>query len=372
VGSDELTVTSGIVEAVRSSRLSGIDTSDVFAERLLQVIDEGRRTATYKLALLLALIDASAERCEADGRAPAELTARTIAEHVVALYYPQVRVYLAVDGSPRELRQITLQQSVTMNAVLSLHGAAQDRGASSLAEAMAAVPVDYERCVTRVEENFARYPLRLLQTIGRSDRPFLYDLDGDCVRFRPGAADHLLRLAPLIRPLVELHWTRMVASLNALDLEGEHLRVHLFGSERIAFPVGLRRGLVELQGGRCFYCDAVLGPRTEVDHFLPWSRWPNDAIENLVIADRCNGSKSHYLAGARHVDRWADRFEHRGGALRLIADDARWRSEPARSIGLARSCYAHLAEGTPTWIAVDEFAVDDLLAIRARLERVRA
>lgn len=32
-------------------------TADVVAERLLQVIDEGRRTATYKLAILLALVD---------------------------------------------------------------------------------------------------------------------------------------------------------------------------------------------------------------------------------------------------------------------------------------------------------------------------
>jgi hypothetical protein len=36
------------------------DNTDVFAERLLQRIDEGRRTATYKLALLLALIDSCA------------------------------------------------------------------------------------------------------------------------------------------------------------------------------------------------------------------------------------------------------------------------------------------------------------------------
>jgi hypothetical protein len=38
------------------------DTGDVFAERLLQVIDEGKRTATYKLALLMALIDACCSR----------------------------------------------------------------------------------------------------------------------------------------------------------------------------------------------------------------------------------------------------------------------------------------------------------------------
>jgi hypothetical protein len=236
---------------------------------LLQVIDEGRRTATYKLALVLALIDGCAEQCEADGSAPAILTVHVIAEHVVALYFPQVRLYLAVDGSSLQLRQITMKQSVTMNAVLRLHGAAHDRGAFSLVEAMAAVPDEYERCIARVAENFARYPLRLLQTVGRADRPFLYDLEGDRVRFRLGAADHLIRLAPLIRPLVELHWTRMVAALNSLGLEEEHLQSHLFGSERIAFPIALRRGLADLQGGRCFYCGALLSGRTEIDHFLP-------------------------------------------------------------------------------------------------------
>jgi hypothetical protein len=35
-------------------------TSDVLVERLLRVIDEGRRTATYKLALVAGLIDAVA------------------------------------------------------------------------------------------------------------------------------------------------------------------------------------------------------------------------------------------------------------------------------------------------------------------------
>ena len=40
-----------------------------FAERLLEVIDSGRRTATYKLALLMALLDLCARRSGLDGRA---------------------------------------------------------------------------------------------------------------------------------------------------------------------------------------------------------------------------------------------------------------------------------------------------------------
>lgn len=65
-------------------------------------MDEGRRTATYKLALLLALIDAAAV-----GGGTAELPARSIAAEVLALYYPQTRLYVANDGIERELRQIT-------------------------------------------------------------------------------------------------------------------------------------------------------------------------------------------------------------------------------------------------------------------------
>ena len=50
-----------------------------FAERLLEVIDSGRRTATYKLALLMALLDLCARHSDADGRAPRLLYTRDIA-----------------------------------------------------------------------------------------------------------------------------------------------------------------------------------------------------------------------------------------------------------------------------------------------------
>jgi hypothetical protein len=39
-----------------------------FPERLLEVIDSGRRTATYKLALLIALLDLCARHSDAGGR----------------------------------------------------------------------------------------------------------------------------------------------------------------------------------------------------------------------------------------------------------------------------------------------------------------
>ena len=53
-----------------------------FAERRLEVIDSGRRTATYKLALLIALLDLCAQQSGADGRAPALMYTRGIAEQI--------------------------------------------------------------------------------------------------------------------------------------------------------------------------------------------------------------------------------------------------------------------------------------------------
>jgi hypothetical protein len=61
-----------------------------FAERLLEVIDSGRRTAAYKLALLIALLDLRARHSDAGGRAPRLLYTRDIAGQVAVLYWPQV------------------------------------------------------------------------------------------------------------------------------------------------------------------------------------------------------------------------------------------------------------------------------------------
>ena len=360
--------------------------SGTFAERLLQVIDEGQRTATYKLALLLALIDATAEGADAAGRPPAVLGTRTIADHVVRLYFPQVRLYLAGDGSEHALRQITVKESVAIRSVLRLEMTAKDAGCRTIDQAKRALPEAVERCLDGVELNFVRYPILRLQNVGRSSRPFIYDIDWteaitlkrlrargvDHLRFRPGAADHLLRLAPLIRPLVEVHWTRMVGQLNGLHLEEESLRHHLFGVERLAFPSRLRHGVIDLQDGNCFYCGSRLGSRSEIDHFLPWVRYPNNAIENLVAADRCNGNKRHHLVTLEHVGHWADRLRARSADLESIADESGWLTEPVRSLALIRSGYAHLPAGTPLWNAIDEFVEEPISPISQRLSEVGA
>src|ERR1022692_794324 len=103
-----------------------------FAERLLEVIDSGRRVATYKLAVLLALLDLCARHGDAAGQTPALLYTRDIAEQVAALYWPQVIPYrLAGTGTAVELRQITLPRAAVVQAVSVFRGAAAAAGTTS-------------------------------------------------------------------------------------------------------------------------------------------------------------------------------------------------------------------------------------------------
>jgi hypothetical protein len=104
-----------------------------------------------------------------------------------------------------------------------------------------------------------------------------------------------------------------------------------------------------------------------VDHFIPWSRWPNDAVENLVLADVCNGHKSDHLAAADHAHRWAVRLTDESEDLAAIASASGWSSESDRTLAIGRSSYFHLPMGTPLWLRSGTFSDDDPRAIAAAL-----
>ncbi|MDA8300979.1 MAG: HNH endonuclease [Actinomycetota bacterium] len=372
-------------EGNRGGLSAGGDNLTNFAERLLAVIDEGRKTATYKLATLLAIIDSCAEGASPSGEAPHEIRTRDLAHHVARLYWPQLRPFAPPPGviakAPEvDLRQIT-NKSATIIEVLRRVSRSLPFVATwdKATEVLAAGRV--QEVLDKVEHTVARYPLVRLQTVDNVPQPFIYDIDWDetvtrarlaasggaRIRLRPGAGDHLVRLAPLVRPLVELHWVRMVARLNDLSLVEEDLHRHLFGAERVPFPTGLRSDLLGIQGGACFYCRERVTSSPAVDHFVPWSRWPNDAVENLVIAhSSCNGHKSDHVAGPVPLGRWVRRLSEQADDLTGIATTSGWRTDRPGTVALARSLYAHLPDGALVWNAPRDISV----ALRSEMLRL--
>ncbi|MGH7124945.1 MAG: HNH endonuclease [Stellaceae bacterium] len=210
-------------------------------------------------------------------------------------------------------------------------------------------------------------PLPRLQQVGADEDRFIYDIAWtreirraqfeDDMRFDNAirfveeelTAEHLIRLNPLVRPIVEAAWTRSVAAWNRDVAPEMELEEFLFGRDRISTLL-VRGPLAELQQGRCFYCGDSLRGDPEVDHFLPWARYPTDALENLVVTHRsCNGHKSDPLAALDHVLRWREFGERHEKALDQIAVEVEWDRRPERTLGVARALYLRQPPGMKLW-----------------------
>jgi 5-methylcytosine-specific restriction endonuclease McrA len=340
-----------------------------FAERLLALLDEGRFTATYKYAVLLALMDLCLEHADERGEPPRWIATEDLAERVIELYWPQTSEFPKAEHSA-VLRQNQGGQAEIVAAIRRFRERTLGDPSVPLDRARRTDPDGWRRLVALVEWKLIEMPLPKLQRVGATELPFLYrigwddrirrsDLARDVPReivMAEGAGGHLVRLAGLLRPLIQRQWSAMVARLNRGAVEDAHLEEFLFGTHRISLePV--RAPLRELQQNRCFYCGDALRGRADVDHFIPWARHPDNGLANLVVTDpRCNADKREHLAAADHLEHWLERRQPElASRLNEIAEAVRWKYEPARTLAVARAVYLRLPGGVALWRRRDEF-----------------
>jgi len=354
-----------------------------FAERLLGVLAEGRYTATYKYAVLLGLVDLCLEHSTRTGAAPSSVTTRQLAEKVVALYWTHAVLYAPARGGGAVLRQNAGSQAAIVSAIRRFREKHAPDPSAPLARARAHDAKAYARLLRRVEWILAKMPLPRVQRVGERNEPFLYQIGWDehgirrshlrdpdfdnLVRFVGAAGEHLVRLAGLLRPLIQREWAARVARLNGDLVPERGLEDFLFKADRVALgPV--RAPLRELADGRCFYCAGRVQGTPEVDHFIPWSRYPDNGLENLVVAHtRCNGDKSDHLADSDHVERWVARARTHAADLERIAAHVRWDRHPERSLGVARAIYLRLPPEAMLWRERGAFARADRPRLLAAL-----
>ena len=144
---------------------------------------------------------------------------------------------------------------------------------------------------------------------------------------------------------------RYVRRFNAEVLgDAADLTTFLFGSERAGLGE-YRPLLVDVQQGVCFYCRRPLGASADVDHFIPWARYPTDLGHNFVLAHSgCNRSKSDNLAAEPHLEAWLERNALYGGALGCRFDEAGVAHDLVATLGVARWAYAQTAAaGGQVW-----------------------
>jgi 5-methylcytosine-specific restriction endonuclease McrA len=218
----------------------------------------------------------------------------------------------------------------------------------------------YVRDVARLIE---KMPLNRLQTIGTEPFCFLYDNPnvrtyGGYLHLKPGVAFHFRRFYPLIRSMIQEGWIRYIRELKANhNLLGtvNDLGQFLFGSNRQDLSV-FREILLPIQEGCCFYCSNSLSrSSSEVDHFIPWTRYSLDLAHNFVLAhSSCNNNKRDFLPDVPHLERWTARNKTRDAYLRETFDRANLLHDLNASIHITRWAYEQAElSGASVWSAKD-------------------
>ena len=332
-----------------------------FGQRLLSLLDTGSFTTSYKYATLLALIDEVLATVGPDGVPPSHVSGRAVGRRVLALYWPQARPFSTTGP---------LRQSNVTGDIVSKVGALRVRLGIPEHVGLEQARILHNEAIDSlersVEETVLRYPIPLLQRFGSGaataqEQRFIYEYswqpttvpNDDRLTLVAGAGAALAALAGLIRPVVEREWLRFVARRNTDELDEFRVERFLFGADRIAL-VSVRAPLLDHQGGRCFYCQRP-GGSWDVDHFIPWSRWPDDGLDNLVVAHSgCNNDKRASLASVDHLRRWWGRveedtelFEEMG----QLAAAASWPRNFQATAGAARALYLYQPAGAMLWAA---------------------
>lgn len=334
----------------------------VLGQRIVALLETGLRTATYKLATLMALIDHAIEHLQEDAEATLEVPIPALAHRVLEMYWRQVRPF---DG--QQLRQSTQTRARILQAALDLRAAAGvGTTGTSLDVASLRAPGAYRQAIEEVTLCLAQQPLHRLQRLpgATSSDCFLYDdaflhdhvsrralrTHGDVIVLLPGVAAGLAKLAGLLKPTLEIMWVEDVRRINRyLDEAVPDVAGHLFGRERISLR-SVRDPLKEAFGARCFYCGTALSHDNPIDHVLPWSLVGIDGLANLVAAcGRCNGDKRHSLPAVSIVDKVLARDRT---VLEQIAASLEWPTQYDRVVAAARGIYLSQPAGSPTWSGV--------------------
>ena len=271
-----------------------------FLQNIQRLLSEGQFTATYKFALLHALADICVERGCSDGLA-LEIETREISEKFIQLYWRQAQPFASARSSAGVLRQNTHRPAADPRRIAApLH---QYGPLDSLSQHLS----QYQRLVTAVNNTIKQQPLWKLQRLGNDRIDYFYaNRDtGSSITLNSGIGYCFANFHSLVTDLARAGWLRYIRRHNAELLGGAvDLESFLFGTERSNLGAYVPL-LMDLQAGRCFYCRQSRHKPEEVDHFIPWARYPVDLGHNFVLAHAaCNVAKADHLAAEDHLERW--------------------------------------------------------------------
>jgi CRISPR/Cas system Type II protein with McrA/HNH and RuvC-like nuclease domain len=334
-------------------------------------LDQGAFTSTYKFAVLLGLMDLVVELADSSGQLAMMITTRQLAEKIIEIYWGHTVDYSPLNAVPK---QNTRGQAEIVSKIELFR---QSNNYSTLFKAKRQNETSYQNLLNNVEKKLIEMPLPRLQYFGQQEQRFIYDIVWDKsitndlksvtayqqqqssefdnrIHLVPQAAEYLVTLNRLLRPLIQRTWAFQVARINKLS--ESKLEAFLFQNKRNAIA-RFSKGLSDIQSNKCFYCEKPLGVKPkympEVDHFIPWARYPNDVLANLVVAhSSCNLNKSDHVAAFDHYQHWQERNADQK-ALSLIDEmalESQWEVRLVASLNIAQTLDGRPDDGVELWV----------------------
>ncbi|TGE84740.1 endonuclease [Pseudoalteromonas sp. KS88] len=275
-----------------------------FITYIQRMLVEGDFSATYKFALLHALADVCVEQPLVSDQAELKIDLATLADKLIVLYWHHAVPFASEQSGKNGLLK---QNNGTQSRVISLLYECQQKNITHLQQLKQSKY--YKSTHREVLKTLKKQPLWRLQKLSKQDVCFLYPHTNshDYITLNPGIAGCFRRFYDLVTYLAKSGWLQKIQSINYnKTLIGPSSELHdfLFSFDRNALSK-VKPVLIELQHGNCFYCQKPLNSTTDVDHFIPFSRYANDLGHNFVAAhSECNKSKSNFLAAQLHRERW--------------------------------------------------------------------
>lgn len=316
----------------------------VFLDHIQRLFDEGEFVATYKYALLLAITELAVEQGSDTGHT-LDLFHADIASKFLELYWRQVIPY----GADQEGGVLIQNKGTQAATVLLVQGLRARYGTLPKARASD----EWRAAVSKTVSLLKVMPLWRLQVLRRQEIRFLYiPGTGPYIKLLPGVMFNLRRFHGLLQQLTRSAWTNHIRTnpKNAALLgDGNDLEEVLFGTDRASLGF-VRPVLQQMQSDTCFYCQRRLNEAGEVDHFIPWSRYPRDLGHNFVLAHKkCNLDKRDLLAATVHLEKWRNRNVTQGAVLKRELE-GQFICDESTSVRVAQWSYEHgFATASQSW-----------------------
>jgi 5-methylcytosine-specific restriction endonuclease McrA len=277
----------------------------IFLKKIQSLFEDSFFQATYKYALLITLTDLSIEIGKDNG-AELFIDKKAIAKRFAELYWPQIQPFPSGISGCTSAVLFHSDKNDHIKVIKDLLFLSENGMTSDFV--VAQKNKLWNSTLKEVADTVWKYPVLHLQDEANQ---FLYEYPTlrEGLVLKTGVAYCLRKFSEYIVQYARSGWIQHIQKTkknqSILGIDND-LESFLFGSTRKQLS-SARSFLIDHQSGKCFYCNKEASKESDIDHFIPWKKYPRNLAQNLVLAcPNCNRSKSDMLASKNHLNKWLE------------------------------------------------------------------